>query len=51
MELLDLMDFVKSKSIMTYLDKNNEKNYLYGYMDVNGEKITEAIFENCSNFK
>lgn len=43
--------FVKSKSIMTYLDKNNEKNYLYGYMDVNGEKITEAIFENCSNFK
>ena len=43
--------FIKSKSIMTYLDKNNEKNYLYGYMDVNGEKITEAIFEKCSNFK
>jgi hypothetical protein len=43
--------FVKSKSIMTYLDKNNEKNYLYGYMDVNGEKITEAIFDECKNFQ
>ena len=46
-----IKNFVKSKLIMTYLDKNNEDNYLYGYIDVNGKKITEAIFENCSNFK
>lgn len=43
--------FVKPKSIMTYLDKNNEDNYLYGYIDVNGKKITEAIFDECKNFQ
>ncbi len=46
-----IKNFVKPKSIMTYLDKNNEDNYLYGYIDVNGKKITEAIFDECKNFQ